>query len=340
MADWVGEGAERALPFGYSPTMFWLLLPFHLFSLPVAYFTWTILSGVALAWMVLTPRFHTALAVGVLVTPPVVAAFSLGQTAFLGMAGVFFLASRSLSPGSKGERTRRFLSLSVALWALGAKPPLAIAAGCALLAVGCVGPVALAVGLSVIGAATLTPWLGPGWVTDYLALIGDYHRGGADPAFAWSLVPEHMSNLRAMISVDLMISDQAASRISNLCWILSSGMVIIAGVRKRIRPTAAWALAILSYLLFCSHVSSTDELLLLLIPALITPRYGVAEGFRGYGLWLVVLLALFLSPALGPMAGVRPSLLFLVEVGLAVWIFVQKSGIRRNAAEEMEPQAI
>ena len=212
--------------------------------------------------------------------------------------------------------------------ALGAKPPLALTAGAAMLGVGAFSPVAMAVLLTVLGAAVLTPILGSAWLTDYGTLIGTYDRVAADSAFAWSLIPEHMSNLRAFLSVDLGVADDLASRVSNVIWIVTLGLVAAGGWRRWIQPPAVWALAILSYLLFCSHVSSTDELLLVVVPALVLPWASEARGGLAYLPWIAVPAGLLLSPALGPAAGVRPSLLWFVELGLAAWLILAALGIR------------
>jgi len=332
MSEWMERDVTFALPFGYSPTMLWLLLPLTLLSVPLAYVLWTAAGAFAAVRMVSSSRFHWVVALMVLISPIAAGALALGQTALLGTVGIFFLAHRTLAPAPSdvARHWRHGFALAAVLWTLGAKPPLALTAGAAMLALGAIGPVATAVGLTLAGAAVLTPWMGSGWVVDYAHLIGTYDRVAADPAFAWSLVPEHMSNLRAFLSVDLGVRDDLASRSSNLVWILSLGLVTLAGWRRRIDPPRVWALAILSYLLFCSHVSSTDELLLVVVPALVLPWGSEPRGGLDYLPWIAVPVGLLLSPALGPAAGVRPSLLWFVELGMAVWIVL--TVLRRREA--------
>ena len=324
MSEWMERDVTFALPFGYSPTMLWVLLPLTLLSVPLAYLIWTAAGALAGARMLSSVRFHWIVGLMAMITPVAVGALALGQTAFLGTVGVFYLAHRTLAsdPHRPARLTGQWLALVVVLWALGAKPPLALTAGAAMLALGAIGPVATAVLLTMAGAAILTPWMGSTWIADYATLIGTYDRVAADPAFAWSLHPSHMSNLRAFLSVDLGVQDDVASRTSNLIWVVTLGLVAVGGWRRWIRPPAVWALAILSYLLFCSHVSSTDELLLIVVPALVLPWGSKPRRRLDYLPWLAVPAALVLSPAVGPAADVRPSLLWFVELGLAVWIMV------------------
>ena len=336
MAGWMGEGATRALPFGYSPTMLWLLLPLSFLPIPLAYLLWTLSGATMAGWMISRDRFHWLLGLMVFLTPIMVGAIALGQTAVLGTVGVFYLANRTLgSPDPSGHGSARAaLVLVLVLWALSAKPPLAVTAGAAMLALGIYRPVLLAAALAGFGALVLTPRLGSGWVLDYLHLMSHYDRVGADPAFAWSLWPEHMSNLRALLSVDLGVADDTASFLSNLSWLASLALVVVAGWLKWFRPPMVWAMAILSYLLFCPHVSSTEVLILLLVPALVLPWGNHARGWLGYLPWMAVPLGLLLSPALGPASGVRPSLLLLFELGLGIWLLVEALRDYRQSSRE------
>ncbi len=123
------------------------------------------------------------------------------------------------------------------------------------------------------------------------------------------------------------MADDTASFVSNLSWLISLALVVVAGWMKWLRPPMVWAMAILSYLFFCPHVSSTEVLILLLVPALVLPwgeqRTGGLGYQRGYLRWMAVPFGLLLSPALGPASGVRPSLLLLIELGFGAWLLVE-----------------
>lgn len=189
MDDWMGEGATRALPFGYSPTMLWLLLPLCFLPISLAYVLWTMAGAAMAGWMISRDRFHWILGLMVFLTPIMVGASALGQTAVLGTVGIFYLANRTLgSPDHSGPGSvRADLILILVLWALSAKPPLALTAGAVMIAMGMFRPVLLAAALAGFGALVLSPRLGPGWMPDYLHLMSHYDQIGADPAFAWSL---------------------------------------------------------------------------------------------------------------------------------------------------------
>jgi hypothetical protein len=277
--------------------------------------------------MVLHPRFNRFFGVAFFLTPIALGTVALGQTGLLGAAGVFFLAQRALSNEQRGNRRHYWLSrenllLSIILLALASKPPLAVVAGVGLLATAKYRPVILAMGLVGVTSLALTPILGSGWPGDYLALIASYDLEGASSAFSWSLHPEHMSNLRSFLSVDLGVGDGFASKISNAGWALASVAVLLAGGRSRIRPSEAWALSVLAYLLFCSHVSSTDEVLLATVPAFIFPAIGSPSSVRKLVFWTLPVLGLLLSPALGLVSGTRPSPLWLTEMAMAGWILM------------------
>lgn len=332
MSEWTGTEITEALPFGYAPTMLWLLLPLCLLPVPVAYACWALLSALGGAWTVSSARMHGLLGLMAFLVPVSLGAMALGQTGILGTAGAWFLARRSLdSRDPYGATWLEPVGLAIVLWALSAKPPLAVAAGVALLGTGRSRAVVGAAILSVVTAALATPWLGTAWAGDYLHLVANYDRVNADAAFAWSLVPEHMSNLRSFLSVDLGVADDRAATAGNLLWLASSALCVAAGRCRWLDPARVWGLAILSYLLFCSHVSSTDELLLIVVPAT------VASWDRGtavpgpYVPWIVVVVGLLLSPALGPAEGVRPSPLWILELVLAVWVLASRPRGQRTA---------
>ena len=125
MGKWAGEPVGRALPFGYAPSMLWVLGPFSALPLPIAYVLWSLAGVGAAVWIVLRRRVHRLLAVMVLLSPVAVASVALGQTAILSAAGLFFLMDRSLAePGDPlpptslgGWPARRFSGL------LGPSPP-------------------------------------------------------------------------------------------------------------------------------------------------------------------------------------------------------------------------
>jgi hypothetical protein len=224
---------------------------------------------------------------------------------------------------SSDAQARRVWSLNArewaavgALWALGARPPLALTAAVALLACGWWRVVVAAAGLTVATTLLLQPWLGSAWLGDWLAMLFGYHRGG-EAAFAWSFVPERMSTLRAVLAVDFGIGDALASWISTGAWIAALGWL---GLRARYGFAAAqqprvWAWALLSYLSFCPHVTATEVLQVSVPLTLLAGARPPAGLTRGAAIGLLALP--YLSPAVGLLAGLRwPQLLLMLTLAL------------------------
>jgi len=86
------------LPFGYSPTMLWILAPLCVLPTVWGFALWTLAGGIA-AWWMARPRWSLGAAAAVL-SPVAVGCFALGQTALITTAGLLMLMSRDLDdPG-------------------------------------------------------------------------------------------------------------------------------------------------------------------------------------------------------------------------------------------------
>src|SRR5437867_4524815 len=314
---WTGLPASIALPFGYSPTMLWVLGPLCTLPARWSYGAWSLACVLATAWMILRARVHW-MALLLLVTPLTVHAFALGQTALLTTAGLFFLLTRDAE--GESERSQGSWGESLVLWLLTAKPPIAATGGLALLARRRGTSVARAAALTLVTTLALTPWLGTGWVRDYLHLLGSYDRVGLPSAFAWSIVPEYMSNLRAALHLDLGLSDDVAARLSTIVWSASLVGILLAAWRRPLPAGLTWALCIMTYLLLCPHVTTTEDVAL----------FCVLAGMEGERvpktLWIgaatLALVGLLLTPAIGPAAGRRPPVLFFAKLGLMACVLV------------------
>lgn len=290
--EWTGyESARHALPFGYSPTMMWLLGPFALLPDFGGYLAWTAVSLAACAWMMrdldVIPMLLVA---GVFVSPLALWSFDLGQTAILSTAGLLFLTR---VPSERGA--------VVVLWALTAKPPLALTAGVALLVCGRLRIVIGAVLLTVVSTVILWPWLGPGWVRDYVEMLTRYTGDTADPTFAWSLVPGYMSNLRAVLVEYLGVPDGVASRVSSVAWLIALALVMVGGKVWSWSASTTWSAAILALLLLSPHVNSTEDLALV-VP--FTLWAGASSSAKGRSWWpYLFLLPIALTPGKSPPPG-------------------------------------
>lgn len=306
--DWAGGDLPAALPFGYSPTMIWVLAPLTLFDDATAYVLWSLL-GLGLVGWLLWPREDAPVVAGLIFLSPLSTnAFALGQTAVYSNAVLLLLA-----------RPRRAWLDAALLWLLTAKPPVALMAGAALLAVGRWRAVGLALALALLSTALAHPLLGPGWAGDYLALARRYNSEEADPLFRWCLLPHYMANLRAALWA-AGASDALAARLSALAWAVATALVVVAGWRRWLAAWAVWCLALLAFLLLSPHVNVTEDLHLhaACVIAFAATRGAATELARVLpalfvaGVWASSLLRV--APALGPWPGVAAKAALVAAV--------------------------
>jgi hypothetical protein len=318
-AAWVGTSVDRALPFGYSPTMIWLLAPFVFFSHSTTYCIFVISSLVAVWWLTHPVRCRIGIGLIPYFSQIATNGFILGQTAVLTGFGLLFIRERTKVDGTD-EDYKKILLTSVVLWALTAKPPLAVTAYAALIALRqwrLVGYSILLIGASTI---IISPLLGNGWWLDYIRLITNYDKVNAPSYFAWSLHPESMATLRGFLSVDGHVADGIASKISSVAWILLLSVIAILGPRTKLTSGGIWALGLLSYLAFCPHVSATEEIqMTLLIPLCFSP------GKKPLSLKEVIILATasiacFTSPAGTGIFADNRWFLFILKISLMFFI--------------------
>jgi hypothetical protein len=252
---WMGEPQDKVLSFGYSPTMIWVLAPLAFLSDRLAFFLWTGLGLGLVAWMLserASPWFAGCL---MFLSPTATRCLAQGQTAVFSTAAVLVLLRYAQRPPRVGSTCLAIL----VLWALTAKPPVAIAAGAALLACGRWRVVLGAVGLAVLSTILLHPWLGPNWVKDYINLARSYNSEQADPTFAWCLEPSYMSNLRAVLYT-LGMGDARSCTVATVLWVVVQVGIVVAGCFGRLSLGVVWALSLLALLLFAPHVNVTEDL--------------------------------------------------------------------------------
>ena len=316
-SDWAGVKLNKAFPFGYSPTMLWVLAPFIYFTHSIALCLFNIAGLFSVWWTTHPARCRLGIGLIAFLSPLSQACFSLGQTALLTGAGLLFIAEKTREE-NRTDGWRIPILAGIALWAMTAKPPLALTAGAVLMGLRQWRPLLVAVILTVISTLAISPVLGANWVHDYLQMIGSYDLINAGSAYAWSLFPSHMANLRGILSVDFVVADDVASRISNSMWFIALLCIAAVGNRSRLPEGAIWSLGILSYLLFCPHVTSTEELqLVLLLPLCVRPQNRLS--WQELVLLVMIPLLPFASPAIGLFAGNR-MVLFIAKLSLVLFI--------------------
>lgn len=297
---WAGINVNHSLSFGYSPTMLWLLAPLVLLSHATAFCIFNLLGLLGIWWQ--TRPLRSRLGAGLLSHFSLLAytCFQLGQTALLSGIGLLYVAEKTRNDQEIGRHLKSAFYTGTVLWCLTAKPPLAITAGAVLLALRKWQPVLFALILTAIMTLVISPLLGENWIYDYLTLLSTHNFAEADKAFAFSHFPPGMANLRAILNVDFKVFDNIASRISAIAWLCSLVWLMTAGARLYLQQAAYSALGILFYLLFCPHVSSTEELQLVLLIPLCVPAMKEKLNKRELTLFVLIPLLPFMSPAVGP----------------------------------------
>jgi len=311
-----GRRLPYALPFGYSPTMLLVLGPLCPLPTGLGYLAWTLLGLGAVLW---TARRYPSVAVPmVFISPVALGCWGLGQTAALTTAAFLYL----MHWDATSDARRNSVRVVAVVCLLTAKPPLAIVAVTALLASRRLAIVVVALALSLVATALLLPFLGKTSLVAYLSLATHYDLQTAAPAFAWSLRPDSMANLRALLHVTFGVGDAGASRLSSVLWLLASGSIVVAAARRAIATEVRWSLAVLAYLLFCPHVSWTEVLHLAVIVAALGAVAGPAS-IRGTGIALALAIVfLFPLPAFGAArvaAGFSATVLVAAMVMALAW---------------------
>lgn len=258
-SEWAGMQVPIALPFGYSPTMLWVLLPLVPFTHATAFFLFNVVGLLAVYWMTHPGRSRWGIGILIFLSLLADSCFGLGQSAILTGAGLLFLAETTCADHYTNN-WRNTLTTGFVLWALTAKPTIALIAVPVLISLRSWRTLALAVILTIATTLLLTPWLGEHWARDYISMAMSYDKVNAGPHFAWSLHPEMMSNLRGIRNVYLAMPDDLASHISSSVWFAGIVGLIIIGLRFFVSAARLWSFSILMFLLFCPHVTRTEVL--------------------------------------------------------------------------------
>lgn len=294
-SSWAGREVSHSLSFGYSPTMLFILAPLVHFSHATAFCIFNGLGLLGVWWQTRPIRCRFGLGLLAFFSPLATSCFQQGQTALLTGAGLLFLFERSRIGFTK-LISKQTLLAGIVLWALTAKPPLALTAIAVLLGLRQWQPVLLAGVLTLTTTFTISPILGPGWVSDYLHLISTHNKIQANPAFAFSHYPEHMTNLRGILSVDFKVQDNIASLSSSAIWLASLVWLSVTAPYLRFKTGCVWAIGVILYLLFCPHVSSFEVLQVVLLLPFCVSALNSRLSWQELVLLFVIPLLPFASP--------------------------------------------
>jgi hypothetical protein len=284
---WVGRDVKATMPFPYSPTMLYLLGPFCTLPMAWAFAAWSVLNLVVIGWLILQKDCPRLVGPIVFLTPTALSCFTLGQSAILAAAALIYLGRETIcKPAQRGGHV--WLT-AVVLWALTARPQLAITAGVALLAMRHWRPVLIAIGLTLLSTGFLTALLGTRWIGDYITLVSHYDLVAAPPAFEGSLVPDYMNNLRALIKM-CGVPDDWSSKISSGAWVVSLVVVLVSAWLRRLPPALVCGTCVLLQLLLCPHVNSYELVLLYAVLIFFLHIDLVPAGLRTKAVWAIPLI--------------------------------------------------
>jgi hypothetical protein len=300
--------------------MLWILGPLCLLPTALGFFAWTLLGFIGVRWA--NGRYPSLVVAAVFVSPVALGCWGLGQTAVLTAVALLGLMHWDATSDRARVARRDFMLVAAVVWMLTAKPPLGMAAVTALLAGRRLAIVAAALALTVVSTALLLPLLGKAGLLEYVRLLGHYDLDTAAPAFAWSLRPDSMGNLRALLHVTFGVGDAVASRWSAALWLLASASIIVAAARREIPAELRWSLAVLAYLLFCPHVSGTEALHLVVIVAALAGAVRAPASIGGAAIALALLMV-FLLPMIA-FGGARVPVAFMGTVLLTALLIASE----------------
>jgi hypothetical protein len=323
-----GQRLAYSLPFGYSPTLLWILGPLCPLPTVWGYGVWALLGLAAAVWW--SRREPSLVVMVVFISPVAIGCWGLGQTAVLTTVALLALMRWDRALAARPPERRELVAAAIVVWALTAKPPLALAAATAFVAGRRLRVVAVAFAVAAVSTAALLPLFGNTGIADYLFVLGHYDLETAPAAYAWSLKPATMGNLRALLHVTLGVGDAAASRWSAVVWLLASAAVVVGNWRRAVAVEIRWALAVLVYLLFCPHVSWTDELQLAIVLAAV-PTLAATHPRARAAAMAFVLVMLFLLPGIPFQGGVRLPVAFVGKLLLAGWLWAAGAASTANA---------
>jgi hypothetical protein len=291
--------------------MLYVLGPFCPLPLQWGFVAWSVLNLAAIGWLLSRPDCPRILGPLVFLTPTALESFKLGQSAILATAGLVFLGCACVD--KLGRRRSHVWIMALVLWALTARPQLAITAGVALLAARQWRPVVIALFLTLATTALITPLMGTRWVADYVHLLGHYDLETAPPEYRWVLVPSHMKNLRALLTMGFGIRDDWSTKVSTGLWLLTLVGVLISSWIRRVPPAIVWGTCVLLQLLLCPHVNSYELVLLYAVLVFFLHADPMPASVRTAAVWFCPLLLW-----LPPIDGLIGSGLSAVFIGLLI----------------------
>lgn len=273
--NWVPT-AQSGMPFAYSPVAVLLSYPLTLVPTALAFLFWSSLSVIAalLIWRVyLTPRLQGMpdlfLALVAVLSLSFFSTLIIGQTSIVTAAAV--AGTWALLWNFSTQRWRQFgwgghLLLGFLLFLVASKPSIAIAVGAMLLAAQAWRAIAIGAVLCLLTSLALSPVLGgfPQWISDYRALLDGYHQDGIGDFMRPGLPPHILTSLLGFLDQWTMWSSGFNSALCKYLWLGGTFGLIGLAWSQKLSGCTFFRLNLLWFLIFCPHVSATEDWILAL----------------------------------------------------------------------------
>lgn len=273
--NWVPT-AQSGMPFAYSPAAVLLSYPFTLVPAAIAFLFWSTLSVIAalLIWrLYLTPRLQgmpdLLLALGAMFSLSFFSTLIIGQTSILtaaAIAGTWALLWDFSEQRWRHLNWGQHLLLAFLLFLMASKPSIAIAVGAMLLAARAWRALAIGAVLCLATGLALSPVLGgfPQWISDYRALLDGYHQDGIGDFMRPGLPPHILTSLLGFLDQWTTWGSGFNSTLCKCLWLGGTGALIALVFSQKMSGSTFFRLNLLWFLIFCPHVSATEDWILAL----------------------------------------------------------------------------
>lgn len=273
--NWVPT-AQSGMPFAYSPVAVLLSYPFTLLPTAKAFLLWSGLSVLVatLLWrLYLTPRIQggsdLVLALVSVLSLSFFSTLIIGQTSILTAAAV--AGTWAVLWDFSEQRWRKLdwgshLLLALLLFLVASKPSIAIAVGAMLLAARAWLALAMGALLCLATGLALSPVLGgfPEWISDYRALLDGYHQDAVGDFMRPGLPPHILTSLLGFLDQRTDWGSGFNSSVCKYLWLGGTAALIAFVFFQKLSGSAFFRLNLLWFLIFCPHVSATEDWILAL----------------------------------------------------------------------------
>jgi hypothetical protein len=228
---------------------------------------------------------------------------------------------------------KREMLMGIILFLFSAKPNLAFALGVLFLAAGAWRPVAGAMAAFLGTYFILRGCLGgfPQGLFDYIQFIATYNPENTGAIFKTGLAPQIYTNFQSFLSQMSWVRPGVAAMLNYILWLGGTALLLyFTRINPRLTPRTFLEMHLSCFLLFCTNVNATEDILIILLIA-------ISPFFRDSSGWLGKLVLVFLvvngSQNIGFFHQTFLSavpLAFLAKATLVVWACWERCGKLRQ----------